>query len=250
MGSSEPWNIRTGSVYVAAAWLVSMAPMRAAAVDSGGTRSANTSGSSEYRRPTSGSRLSALGGMPWESGSPIDSSRAWPASTEMLDRTSPDSPSPPARATYVAAMSAPREWPMRNSGREPASFRRPATCSYRPECSARPWIRATPAFGSAAGQSRKNRSSPMGARCWHAAEVSDNPVACVDGRYHAFSGECTVEGCALAEGEIEDGELVVCPDDGSAFDLETGEPVRGPAEDPVAVFRLRVDNGWLEVAVA
>jgi len=74
-------------------------------------------------------------------------------------------------------------------------------------------------------------------------------VACVDGRYHAFSGECTVEGCALAEGEIEDGELVVCPDDGSAFDLETGEPVRGPAEDPVAVFRLRVDNGWLEVAV-
>ena len=34
-------------------------------------------------------------------------------------------------------------------------------------------------------------------------------VACVDGRFHAFGGECTVEGCQLAEGTIEDGEAVV-----------------------------------------
>ena len=75
-------------------------------------------------------------------------------------------------------------------------------------------------------------------------------VACVDGRFHAFGGECTVENCLLAEGEIEDGELVVCPEDGSAFDLDSGEPVRGPAEDPLAVYPVRVDHGWLEVAVS
>jgi 3-phenylpropionate/trans-cinnamate dioxygenase ferredoxin component len=74
-------------------------------------------------------------------------------------------------------------------------------------------------------------------------------VACVDGRFHAFGGECTVEGCLLAEGTIEDGEAVVCPDDSSAFDLATGEPLRGPAVDPVAVYPVRVEQGWLEVAV-
>jgi nitrite reductase/ring-hydroxylating ferredoxin subunit len=74
-------------------------------------------------------------------------------------------------------------------------------------------------------------------------------VTCVDGRFHAFGGECTVEGCQLAEGSIEDGEAVACPDDGSAFDLTTGEPLRGPAEDPIPVFAVRVERGWLEVAV-
>jgi 3-phenylpropionate/trans-cinnamate dioxygenase ferredoxin subunit len=74
-------------------------------------------------------------------------------------------------------------------------------------------------------------------------------VACVDGRFHAFAGECTALGCQLAEGTIEDGEAVVCPEDGSSFDLGTGEPLRGPAEEPIAVFAVRVDQGWLEVAV-
>jgi len=74
-------------------------------------------------------------------------------------------------------------------------------------------------------------------------------VACVDGRFHAFGGECTVEGCQLAEGSIEDGEAVVCPEDGSRFDLESGEPLLGPAEDPIAIYAVRVDHGWLEVAL-
>ena len=74
-------------------------------------------------------------------------------------------------------------------------------------------------------------------------------VANVDGRFHALGGECTVAGCQLAEGSVEDGETLVCPEDGSAFDLATGEPLRGPAEDPVPVFAARVEHGWLEVAV-
>jgi nitrite reductase/ring-hydroxylating ferredoxin subunit len=32
------------------------------------------------------------------------------------------------------------------------------------------------------------------------------------------------------------------------FDVETGEPVEGPAEDPVPVFRTREVEGWVEVA--
>jgi nitrite reductase/ring-hydroxylating ferredoxin subunit len=39
----------------------------------------------------------------------------------------------------------------------------------------------------------------------------------------------------------------VCPCHGSEFDLRTGEPTQGPAEDPVQVFPVRVDDGWIEI---
>jgi 3-phenylpropionate/trans-cinnamate dioxygenase ferredoxin subunit len=56
------------------------------------------------------------------------------------------------------------------------------------------------------------------------------------------------EGCSLAEGELgEQEETVVCPCHASEFDLRTGEPVAGPAEDPVPVFAVRVVDDWIEV---
>jgi len=44
--------------------------------------------------------------------------------------------------------------------------------------------------------------------------------------------------------------VVVCPQDSSAFDVRTGEPVSGAAVDPVPVFRVRVEDGWIAVALA
>ena len=42
---------------------------------------------------------------------------------------------------------------------------------------------------------------------------------------------------------------MVCPCHGSVFDVETGEPVEGPAVDPVPVFAARLtDDDWVEVA--
>jgi 3-phenylpropionate/trans-cinnamate dioxygenase ferredoxin subunit len=67
----------------------------------------------------------------------------------------------------------------------------------------------------------------------------------------AVSDECTHAGCSLSEGELDEERLVVeCPCHGSAFDLETGEPVRGPAGDRLAVFPVRVEAGWIEVGPA
>jgi nitrite reductase/ring-hydroxylating ferredoxin subunit len=41
---------------------------------------------------------------------------------------------------------------------------------------------------------------------------------------------------------------VICPCHRSASDLRNGEPVEGPAEDPVPVYPVRVtDEGWIEV---
>jgi len=75
-------------------------------------------------------------------------------------------------------------------------------------------------------------------------------VAHVEHRLFAFGDECTHQGCSLAEGEFDDREAkVVCPCHGSVFDVETGEPVEGPAVDPVPVFAARLtDDDWVEVA--
>jgi 3-phenylpropionate/trans-cinnamate dioxygenase ferredoxin component len=76
-------------------------------------------------------------------------------------------------------------------------------------------------------------------------------IAHVENELFAFDDECTHEGCSLSEGELGgQEESVVCPCHGSEFDLRTGEPVEGPATDPVPVHPIRVtEEGWIEVGV-
>ena len=74
-------------------------------------------------------------------------------------------------------------------------------------------------------------------------------VVHVEARLFAFNDECTHAGCALSEGAFDDrestGSLCACE---SVFDVETGEPVEGPARDPLAVHQARLVDGWVEVA--
>jgi 3-phenylpropionate/trans-cinnamate dioxygenase ferredoxin subunit len=73
-------------------------------------------------------------------------------------------------------------------------------------------------------------------------------VAHVENELFAFEDECTHEGCSLAEGALGAQEdTVVCPCHESEFDLATGEPVGGPAVDPVRVFAVRVSEDWIEI---
>ncbi len=73
-------------------------------------------------------------------------------------------------------------------------------------------------------------------------------VVHVENELYALGDECPHEGCSLAEGELgEREETVVCPCHGSEFDLWTGEPLAGPASDPVPVYPIRVRDGWVEV---
>jgi len=73
-------------------------------------------------------------------------------------------------------------------------------------------------------------------------------VAHMENEVFALGDECTHEGCSLSEGELDEAaDTVVCPCHGSAFDLRTGEPLRGPAVDPAPVFHIRVEGGWVEV---
>ena len=67
-----------------------------------------------------------------------------------------------------------------------------------------------------------------------------------DGTVAAFEDLCTHEDCPLSTGELE-GDRVVCLCHDSAFELATGAPVRGPADEPIRIFETRVGDGALEV---
>lgn len=74
-------------------------------------------------------------------------------------------------------------------------------------------------------------------------------VAWLDGGgLAAFDDTCTHEDCSLSEGELE-GPWVVCYCHNSAFELETGAVVRGPAEDPIRVHEARIVEGELQIRV-
>ena len=76
-------------------------------------------------------------------------------------------------------------------------------------------------------------------------------VAHDESRIFAFADECTYGGCSLSEGSFDDRlARVTCSRDDSVFDAETGEPLDGPARDPLAIYLARVVEGWIEIATA
>lgn len=68
----------------------------------------------------------------------------------------------------------------------------------------------------------------------------------VDGNYYAIEDLCTHDNGDLAGGEVKGCEIV-CPRHGARFDLRTGAVTAPPAYEPVAVFPVRVVDGWIEV---
>jgi nitrite reductase/ring-hydroxylating ferredoxin subunit len=73
-------------------------------------------------------------------------------------------------------------------------------------------------------------------------------IANVGGAFHAFGDTCTHLQCSLAEGELE-GTVVTCPCHGSQFDVTSGEVLRGPAQEPVRSFAVRVEDDALRVEI-
>jgi glycine betaine catabolism B len=74
-------------------------------------------------------------------------------------------------------------------------------------------------------------------------------VANLGGRYRAIGSECTHEGCDLHEGDLDAEEgVVTCACHGSMFDVETGEVVAPPAEEPEPVYQVRIEGGEIQVA--
>ena len=68
----------------------------------------------------------------------------------------------------------------------------------------------------------------------------------VDGEVFAIGDRCSHAEASLSEGEIYDHE-VECPRHGSAFDIQSGEPLSLPATKSVPVYRVTVEGGTVYV---
>ncbi|WP_030167595.1 Rieske (2Fe-2S) protein [Spirillospora albida] len=81
-------------------------------------------------------------------------------------------------------------------------------------------------------------------------EVDDTPVVLArtgDG-VHALYDICSHAEVSLSEGEVYDG-TIECWLHGSCFDLRSGKPTNPPATQPVATYKVKVEDGDVYVSL-
>jgi len=75
-------------------------------------------------------------------------------------------------------------------------------------------------------------------------------VVNIDGQFSVIDDRCSHADYSLSEGEVwEDERAIECPQHGSMFSLETGEPKSLPATKPVSVYNVRVTGDDVIVSV-
>ena len=81
-------------------------------------------------------------------------------------------------------------------------------------------------------------------------EVGDEQVllAKVGGELYAIGEECTHEGCSLSDATLDGNELE-CICHGSTFNVETGEVLQGPAEEPIPTYPVFVEGETVSAEV-
>lgn len=79
-------------------------------------------------------------------------------------------------------------------------------------------------------------------------ECGDVPIAVfnIDGNLLAIEDLCTHDGEELTGGPI-DGDEIVCPRHGARFCIRTGAALTPPAYDDVATFKVRTQDGRVQV---
>ena len=70
-------------------------------------------------------------------------------------------------------------------------------------------------------------------------------IARVGDTWHTFEVWCTHAECPLTDGWLE-GAAVRCACHGALFDLVTGAPLEGPAEESIRIFTSREVEGRIE----
>lgn len=91
-------------------------------------------------------------------------------------------------------------------------------------------------------------------------DVPDGKVTAVEANGHAIM-LCHFEGqiyalenmCSHAQEPLACGRMragwIACPAHGARFDLETGEPLTGPASEPITTYPIRIVGDSIEVAL-
>jgi 3-phenylpropionate/trans-cinnamate dioxygenase ferredoxin subunit len=86
----------------------------------------------------------------------------------------------------------------------------------------------------------------------HRVEVAGRLVSLVrlGETVYALGDTCSHAEVSLSDGEVDTDECALeCPQHGSLFSLETGEPLSLPATRPVPVYEVTVEDGdvWITV---
>ncbi len=89
---------------------------------------------------------------------------------------------------------------------------------------------------------------PPGAHRVFEVEARFVAVYNIGGELYAIEDLCTHDGNPLADGPVEDHE-VICPRHGARFCLRTGAALSPPAYEPVATFPVAVRAGRICIGV-
>jgi 3-phenylpropionate/trans-cinnamate dioxygenase ferredoxin subunit len=80
-------------------------------------------------------------------------------------------------------------------------------------------------------------------------EGTDILVVNLEGRFHAMQGICSHEYFELDKGFIT-GDSITCALHLSRFDIESGEALDPPAELPLAIYPVVIDEGQIVLELA
>ncbi len=69
----------------------------------------------------------------------------------------------------------------------------------------------------------------------------------LDGEYFAIQDICPHDGGDLANGVVEEGDVIVCPRHGARFSIKTGTVLGPPAYEDIRTFPVRVSDGKIQV---
>ena len=82
------------------------------------------------------------------------------------------------------------------------------------------------------------------------ADVEGVPVAVcnVGGEFYAFEDACSHDGASFDMGFVE-GNEIICPRHGAAFDVTTGKNLCPPAFSPVRTYPVRTNGDVVEIDI-
>ena len=82
-----------------------------------------------------------------------------------------------------------------------------------------------------------------------AVTIGDDQVLLtnIDGKFYAIDDVCSHAYACLSDGDIN-GEEAACPLHGGSFNATTGAPMNPPAEEPLRVFQVKVEEDDIFVA--
>ena len=69
------------------------------------------------------------------------------------------------------------------------------------------------------------------------------------GRVYATQALCTHEDFDLIEGKLLENHIITCPFHESEFDLESGQVLAPPAENPLKIYNVKIENEAILVEI-